>query len=54
MAKLTNEQLVELYRDLEQQVIELAAKVERLSLDLSILTARVTVRPPGPKKEGAE
>ena len=46
--KVTNAQLLELYRKLEQQVIEHAAKVEKLRLDLEMFIARWTNRPPPP------
>jgi len=52
MPKLTNAELVEHYARLEAQVIELAAKVERLRLDVQILSARVTLRPPPVKTKG--
>ncbi len=42
----TNAELLEYCRKLEQLLIEHAAKLERLRLDLEILKARVTVRPP--------
>lgn len=46
--KVTNTQLLELYRKLERQVIEQAAKLEKLRLDLEMFIARWTQRPPPP------
>lgn len=47
---VTKAQLLELYRKLEVQLIEQAAQIERVRLDVVNLTARVTVRPPPPAK----
>ncbi len=44
--RFTNAKLAEHYARLERMVIELAAKIERMRIDLMSLTARVTVRPP--------
>lgn len=49
-ARVSNAALAEIVRKLEQQVIELAAQVERQRLDLINLTARVTIAPPKPSK----
>ncbi len=46
--RVTNAHLLELYRKLEQQVIEQAAKLEKLRLDLEMFIARWTNRPPPP------
>jgi hypothetical protein len=42
----TNAELLEYCRKLEQLLIEHAAKLERLRLDVEILRARVTLKPP--------
>jgi hypothetical protein len=46
--RVTNAQLAEHYSRLETQVIELAAKLERLRMDLDLFVARWTVAPPKP------
>ena len=47
MPRPTVAELLAYCRRLEAQVIELAAQVERMRIDLASLSARVTVRPPG-------